>query len=526
MSVEAIAATERFHPLSGEPVGSPPRIRRDLVEHKHPTPQAKRLAATYDAARTSDEFKNYWANADRFDADSAHSPAVRSTLVSRSRYEIGNNGYSDGIAQTYATDLVGIGPTLRMQTGSEGFNRLVETEWYAWTKAVQFRRKLWTMAHAKHGDGEGLGVARRNENIRHAVKLDFVLHETEQCQTPMLPWGTEGYIDGIKFDKFGNPEWYDILPTHPGSGTFQSYGQKAERVPAKYVMHWFKMRRPGQHRGIPECVSTLNTGAAARRWREAILGAAETAADFTTILKTLFQPDEMDGVSPMSSLEIQKRMMTALPAGWEMQQMKAEHPNATFEAFNKALINEQARAKNMPYNKAACDSSSYNYASGRLDHQTYYGSLDVERADCDDLVLDPLFDVWFDFAVMKFGWLGGNPEAIGYFARSHSWDWPKHPVADIVTEAQAQDIRLKNGMTSPSREHSLEGRDRLDELPQLSSDFNSTPETFGETLRLALFNNQNQLASMAQAESQRITADANAKRAAQPAPQPQGASNG
>jgi len=175
------------------------------------------LRATYDAARTTDEFKNYWANADTYDADSANSREVRQTLVSRSRYEIGNNGYADGIAQTYATDLVGLGPNLRMQSNSAGFNRMVEFEWALWTKAVQFRRKFWTMAHAKFGDGEAFGLLRRNPRVKHPLKLDVVLYECEQCQTPFLPYGVAGYIDGIKFDEFGNPVYYDILHGHPGA---------------------------------------------------------------------------------------------------------------------------------------------------------------------------------------------------------------------------------------------------------------------------------------------------------------------
>ena len=56
-------------------------------------------------------------------------------------------------------------------------------------------------------------------------------------------------------------------------------GNTSERIAADRVLHWFKMRRPGQHRGVPECASTLNTGAAARRWREATLAAAETVRD-------------------------------------------------------------------------------------------------------------------------------------------------------------------------------------------------------------------------------------------------------
>src|SRR5690606_27773756 len=88
----------------------------------------RRLHATYDAARTSDEFKNYWANADALDADSANSREVRQKLVQRSRYEVANNAYADGIAQTITNDLVGVGPSLRMLTGSTGFNQMVERE--------------------------------------------------------------------------------------------------------------------------------------------------------------------------------------------------------------------------------------------------------------------------------------------------------------------------------------------------------------------------------------------------------------
>jgi capsid protein len=229
------------------------------------------------------------------------------------------------------------------------------------------------------------------------------------------------------------------------------------------MLHWFKMRRPGQHRGIPECTSTLNTGAAARRWREATLAAAETAADFAVLLETAFQPDELDAADPFSTLEIQKRMMTALPNSMKAHQMTAEHPNATYEAFHKTLINEQARPKSMPYNKAACDSSSYNYASGRLDHQTYYAALDVEREDCNDLVMDPLFDVWFDAAIITYGWLGGNPDAVSPMARSHIWDWPKHRVADVESEANANDKQLKNGTRSLSKVYTESGEDYEDE---------------------------------------------------------------
>lgn len=440
------------------------------------------LRAEYDAARTTDDFKNYWTNADSYDADSANSREVRHTLVSRARYEVGNNGYADGIAQTYATDLIGVGPNLRMQTGSPGFNRMVEMEWYLWTKTVQFRRKFWTMAHAKFQDGEAFAVLRKNPRLRHPIQLDLVLYECEQCQTPFLPYGVAGYIDGIRFDEFGNPIYYDILHEHPGAINSLRTTLAPEQVLADRVLHWFKLRRPGQHRGVPESASTLNTGAAARRWREATLASAETAAEFSVFLKTAFQPDQLATVVPMSTLDIQKRMMTALPDGWEATQMRAEHPNATYEAFHDQLINEQARPANMPKNKAKCDSSQYNYASGRLDHQTYYAALDVERQDADDLVLDPLFSLWFDLAIARYGWLGGDPQAISQAARAHLWDWPKHRVADVESEANANQTKLKSGQIGLHQLYSDSGLDLDDEIPAMAETFGITEDEMRKRL--------------------------------------------
>lgn len=421
--------------------------------------------ASYDAAGSGDVMLNYWANADAYDADSSHSYAVRSKLVRRSRYEVNNNGYSDGIAQTYATDLVGLGPQLRMQTGSEAFNRMIEAEWYRWCKAIQFRRKLWCQAHAKHTDGEGFGVIRRNPKVKHTVKLDYVLYECDQFHTPILPYMQNGYIDGMKFDEFGNVEYYDLLKNHPGNATWgTTIDLVPERIPAEFVMHWMKLRRPGQHRAVPECASTLNIGGNARRWREAQVSTAEKVARLTLMLKSNYGPDTEEVADPMSTLDIQDGMMTVLPDGMEPYQLDAKHPAAAHDSFDKSLVREQARPKSMPYNKAACDSSSYNYASGRLDHQTYYSHLDVDREDCNDLVLDPLFDRWFDSAVRAFGWLGGDPMAISAGAKSHVWDWPKHRVADIQAEASANKTRLETGEASLVAIKTANGEDYEDDL--------------------------------------------------------------
>jgi len=245
----------------GRPISSNGKPRATLTQLPRGS-NWHRLRAEYDAARDTDEFKNYWANSDQYDADSANSRPVREKLVPRSRYDVYSNGYADGIAQTYATDTVGVGPKLRMQTGSQGFNQMIEMEFNLWSQAVQLRRKLWCLCHAKHTDGEGFAVIRTNPNLNHSIKVDLTLYETEQIQTPDLEFFDQGAIDGVHFDQFGNPTYYDLLRRHPGSSTFVGGFQDAERIPARFMLQWFKLRRPGQHRGIPESTSTLNMGAA------------------------------------------------------------------------------------------------------------------------------------------------------------------------------------------------------------------------------------------------------------------------
>lgn len=468
-------------------------IRPHIAELKQ---RPKSVAASYDAARNETGSERHWQNSDIYDADSANRLEVRQRLRSRSRYEIYNNGYADGIAQTYATDVIGAGPMLRMHTRSKPLNQLIEDVWYDWTRAVQLRRKLWCMAHAKHSDGEAFAHIVRNPRVRHRVKLDIMLIECDQVSTPAhLPW-QEGHIDGVQFDRFGNPTFYELLDVHPGNTHTPMWSYEPRVIPANLMAHWFKLRRPGQHRGIPDCTSTLNCGASSRRWREATIAAAETAANLSMLLKTAMQPDEALPLEPLSTIDIEKNMMTALPEGWDALQMKAEHPNSSYEAFMRSHISEMARPKSMPYNKAAADSSSYNYASGRLDHQTYYASLDTDRADCDDMVLSVIFREWFWWAMQELNWLGGNPAELPNYdmlVDMHDWHWPSHQVADRQAEANADDKELKNGSQTLTGLWHKRGYDFEQEiLPQLAADYGVDIDTMRQLLMASNLNANHQ----------------------------------
>ena len=44
------------------------------------------------------------------------------------------------------------------------------------------------------------------------------------------------------------------------------------------------------------------------------------------MLKTQMSPEDVELIEPMSRQNIQKRMMTALPDGYDAYQLKAEYP--------------------------------------------------------------------------------------------------------------------------------------------------------------------------------------------------------
>lgn len=489
------------------PNGKPltlPRPRAELAAAFQNASRRKPIEAKYDAASSSSEFSNYWANADALDADSANSKAVRQTLVRRSRYEVANNGYVDGIVQTLATDIISTGPSLRLRTANKAFNQAVETVWASWAKAIQLRRKLWCMAHAKIQDGESFGVLRTNTKVRHPVKLDLALVECDQVSSRFGDLMSPGRIDGVAFDEWGNVDYYELMKFHPGGKFLQSYGSDPEKIDARYMCHWYMLRRPGQHRGVPEFRSTLQVGAASRRWREATIAAAETAADISVWLKTTLTADgEADPVRPMETMEFQKRMAVAAPMGWEPTQMKSEHPNATYEAFNRAQIAELGRPKGMPYNKAACDNTGNSFSGGKLDQLTYYAQLDIEREDCSDTVMEKVFAEFWRESVLTYGWNADvdNPPL-------HTWDYPQHPVADEVSSSQANDIKLKNGSLTLSALYSMHGEDFEDELSQMAEDYGVSEDEMRAILLNTIFNDKNQQASMAQVETQAANAAA------------------
>jgi lambda family phage portal protein len=430
-----------------------------------------RVRGRYDAAATTEDNRRHWANADTLSVNTANSPAVRRTLRARARYEVANNSYARGITLTLANDCVGTGPRLQMLTGDDDANRIVEQEFSRWADAMRLPEKLRTLRMARAESGEIFAMLVANPAVDSAVKLDIRLIEADQVASPIpVAYGRNTGADnddGIVFDTSGNPVEYCVLKHHPGDGRGLIGSENAPQVvPAPSMLHYYRADRPGQNRGIPEITPALPLFAQLRRYTLAVIAAAETAADFAAVLYTDAPANgEADPVEPMDLVDLERRMATVLPGGWKLGQITAEQPATTYGEFKQQILNEIARCLNMPFNVAAGNSSGYNYASGRLDHQTYYKSIRVDQAHMARVVLDHILRAWLDEAVLIEGLLPQSMRSRDA-VRDHQWFWDGQEHVDPAKEASAQATRLQSNTTTLAYEFARQGRDWESELRQ------------------------------------------------------------
>ena len=420
---------------------------------------ARLIRARHDAAQSTDSTAKHWAVADSLAADADLSPAVRKLLRNRARHETQNNSYAAGIIATLANDTIGPGPSLQVDHARAD---QIERAWREWATSHQFAQRLWTMRATRAVDGEAFAVLIPDAQPNDGVSLDLRLIDAERVTAGLVNYVTpasDSDVDGVGLDAAGRPVRYRVLREHPGN---YATSFEADLVPASRMLHLFLARRPEQHRGTPEIEPALNLFAQLRRYTAAVLDSAETCANIAAVMTMPGGINEATTVyTPGDSLEVERNSIMAMAAGYEVHQLRPEQPSTTYADFKSQLINEIARCLSMPFNIAAGNSSGYNYASSRMDHQMYFQSIAVDQAtQWAPLACDKVFGEWWDQYRLTDRALMIDPPP------PHRWDWKKPAHVDPTKESRAASERLKNGSSSPQREAAALGYDWEDVLQE------------------------------------------------------------
>jgi capsid protein len=337
--------------------------------------------------------------------------------------------------------------------------------------------------------GEVFGLIATNVGLRHAVKLDLRLIETEQVTAPFTLDREQLHSDGIEFDKAGNPVRYWVMKEHPGElGTVAAlFPDGFDPWPARFVLHYYRQDRPGQSRGVPDLTPAIDQFAELRRYSKAVIAAAEAAADHALVVYTDSPPD-VDGstgseeVEAMDQIELTRGLATTLPAGWKLGQVEAQQPQTQYADFVRSKLAEISRALNVPFYIAALDTAGANMSSTYVVGQKYERTVFVDRSDFDRL-MNQLKREWLvEWALM-------NPvDADEAREMPHVWQWDEvgnH--ADPVKVANAQTTRLASGVTNIPREYAKQGLDWEEEQEAAAKALGLTVQHYRQLLVQKLF---------------------------------------
>jgi lambda family phage portal protein len=425
------------------------------------------VRAGFDSASASHpDNVRHWTNADALSPNNAANADVRKVLRNRARYECKNNSYCRGMVSTLANDTVGRGPRLQMRSRESQQNKDIEAAWTQWTRDVRLAAKLRQMRLAKAVDGEALVLLVENPRLP-LVTLDLRLLECDYLASPAAYlYETENRVDGVELNEIGLPYRYYILDTHPGASDGAMLPTEGSWYPASRVIHYFYADRAGQARGVPEITPALDLYAILRRYTLATLGAAETAADVAGILKSPAPPDAAaQAVDPFLPINFERRSLLTMPMGWDMQQLRSEQPTTAYSDFKHEIINEIARCLHMPFNVAAGNSSNYNYASGRLDHQLYFRVIEIERNNLEVEMLSRVFSLWLmEYLLVT---RGTRPRTFRMDDWPHGWVWDGFRHADPAKEANAVNTLWQTGLLTDYQYLMREGYDPEEHYEQL-----------------------------------------------------------
>ena len=158
----------------------------------------------------------------------------------------------------------------------------------------------------------------------------------------------------------------------------------------------------------------------------------------------------------MTSVDIERRMLTVLPDGYDATQMQPQQPTNTYVDYHGSSIGTSARPFLMPKNVAAGDSSKHNFASAKLDTLTYLKSIRIIQASIAGQIMNRIAAAFLREFRLTHQETVPIPEGA---INNATWFWDGPAVADQYQQARANAIALESGAMSFADLYASQGAD-------------------------------------------------------------------
>jgi capsid protein len=148
-----------------------------------------------------------------------------------------------------------------------------------------------------------------------------------------------------------------------------------------------------------------------------------------------------------------------LGEGENAEVMESKSPHAEFDAFEKKLISRIALPFGFTYELLTGDYSAINDRTARVMLKQFEKHIRAEQAKL-GMVLARVFR-WSLSRAVKAGVLSGGPDGAWF---NHSWGFPGFPYINPLQEAHANEINLRNRLTSRIKILAGQGDDVFDDV--------------------------------------------------------------
>lgn len=479
-------------------------------------------AGVYDSTQSTRQTDKHFRSAHLADRAPTvvNTPWSRKVQRSRVNYEYENNEYMQGVVRNLTLDMIGnTYPSLQVLGDDAELTHAVEDAWCEWAESteVNWPSKLNVLDVGKWTDGERFLTTFRDNEIESklGVSLNFSTVSSRRVTDPTYQhgWLQDGCYndDGVLVNAItGRPIAYLISTLM--DELLSGYGSVHQiRVEARQMFQWFAPERPDQFRGYPKLAVGLNTFAGMRRFDKATLTAAETAASFAAIMKTTDPAIEATSVEDWATWGIQPGLMLSLPDGRDITQLDAKHPIPNYDMYIAACLRKIGALLDVPYGVIAHDLSNYNFASGRLEIQSYMERKKFDRLQLAVRIMNPCHDMWvLERALSWMESMDATKRTLGkklldkIQSNSYRYQWRfyNRPSSNPVDDATANEKNLQNGLTTLSDVYGDKGenyRDKVDENAKimayviekygpLQQEFAKIMENFGKISKIGIDN--------------------------------------
>ncbi len=433
----------------------------------------------YDAASSGRRTKGWQSLSSS--ANTENGPALVA-LRNRSRDLVRNNPYAKKAIDVITTNTIGTGIRVTINAKNEEAQKKCEQTWFNWAESTQCDftgmlnfygiQALVMRSIAESGSCIIRKRVVKNDDLKVAFQMQVLEPEylATENDKPLIEGG--GYImQGVEFDKDGARVAYFIYERHPN----EQFQVKFNRIPAKDVIHIYKIDRPGQINGVPFGISAALKLHDFADYEDAQLMRQKVAACFAAFIQDS-STDSISGTSAAASSlpeRVEPGMIEHLPAG---KTVTFGTPPAAegYESYAKKILQGVASGYGVTYEALTGDLGNVNFSSGRM------GWLEFHK-----MVEDWQYNMMIPrFCAVVWGWFVEGAKigsAISGQELTAEWTAPRREMIDPVKESKGLSLQIRNGLTSWSEVVRSLGFDPKKLGKEISKDF----KTF-EDLKLVL----------------------------------------